>query len=255
MIISAVITAVLVLLLALFVAPFFHRIVNLGNVVGTVVSAILLAAFIFRKPLTGKIAEWWKYPAGKTVLLIVAGFSAVCILLAAFITVFMIRAANNSPDGQPTTLVVLGCQVRDGRPSLMLRRRLDTAYDYLSEYEDVKVIVSGGKGDDEAISEAQCMKDYLVSCGITEDRIIMEDCSSSTRENLAFSKKIIENNGLEEKITIVTDGYHQLRATMIAENLGIEPYNISAHTSYWLVPTYWVREWFGVLYQFVSVRT
>ena len=81
----------------------------------------------------------------------------------------------------------------------------------------------------------------------------MEDKSSSTYENLEFSKSIIEENNLCSDIVIVTDGYHQLRAEMIAKNLGYENIsNISAPTSPWLVPTYWVREWFGVAYQFIS---
>ncbi|MBQ3915749.1 MAG: YdcF family protein, partial [Ruminococcus sp.] len=82
-------------------------------------------------------------------------------------------------------------------------------------------------------------------------RIYREDKSVSTEENLSFSSKIIKENSLPEDITIITDGYHQLRADMLAERLGIKAYNISAHTSRWLVPTYWVREWFGVAYYIV----
>jgi uncharacterized SAM-binding protein YcdF (DUF218 family) len=163
----------------------------------------------------------------------------------------MVKASHDNPDGRATTVVVLGCKVKDGRPSLMLRRRLDAAYEYLSENEDVTAIVSGGKGDDELISEAQCMSEYLISKGISPERIIMEDKSESTYENLKFSQSIINERGLEEHITIVSDGYHQLRAELIADSLGIEAYNISAPTSWWLVPTYWVREWFGVIYQVI----
>jgi len=95
------------------------------------------------------------------------------------------------------------------------------------------------------------MKEYLVGRGISDERIIMEDKSESTYENLKFSYEIIEQNKLNRKITIVTDAYHQLRAEMIASDMGIESYNISAKTSWGLVPTYWVREWFGIVYQFM----
>ena len=76
----------------------------------------------------------------------------------------------------------------------------------------------------------------------------MEDKSVNTEENLRFSKKIIADNGLPETVTLITDGFHQLRAEMIAEKQGISAYNISGYTSWYIVPTYWVREWFGVVH-------
>lgn len=237
--------------LCFFIAPFFAGIVNIGNCVGTAVTALILGIFTFFGPFSHFVALFWQKPAGKVIICIVSAIAALCVILAIIISVFMITASRDAPQGNDTTVVVLGCKVKDGRPSLMLRRRLDAAYDYLSEYEDVTVIVSGGKGSDELISEAQCMRDYLISKGISQERVIMEDRSSSTYENLKFSQEIIEKNNLNEKITIVTDGYHQLRAEMIASDLDIEAYNISAHTSEWLLPTYCVREWFGVTYQFI----
>lgn len=164
----------------------------------------------------------------------------------------MLKAMNDHPENGNTTLIVLGCQVRDGRPSLMLKKRLDAAYGFLSEHEETVVIVSGGKGSDELISEALCMKNYLVSKGISADRIYMEEKSSDTKENLKFSKELIEREGLCTDITIVTDGYHQLRAEILAKKIGMNAKNISAPTSWWLIPTYWVREWFGIAYYGIS---
>lgn len=238
-------------LLILFVLPFFAGIVNLGNCVGAFVSAVLLGIFTFYGPFTGFVNSIWQRPAGRVSVCIVSAAAAICVILACVISIFMIRAARDDPDGRPTTMIVLGCKVKDGTPSLMLMNRLDAAYDYLSDHEDVKVIVSGGQGSDEIMSEAQCMRDYLVNKGISSERIIMEEKSSSTRENLEFSREIIEEKNLNENITIVTDGYHQLRADMIAGKLGMKAYNISAHTSEWLIPTYWVREWFGVVHQYI----
>lgn len=244
-------TLISFILLMIFIAPFFFGIVNLGNCAGAFISAVMLGIFAFFGHFSRLMVALWQKPAGKALICAVSAVGIVCVILAAVISGFMIGASRDAPDGQASTMVVLGCKVKNGRPSLMLRRRLDAAYDYLSEYEDVTVIVSGGKGSDELISEAQCMSDYLVSKGISPDRIIMEDKSASTYENLKFSQEIIETNNLCDKITIVTDGYHQLRAEMIASGLGMEAYNISAHTSPWLVPTYWVREWFGIVYQFI----
>lgn len=236
------------ILLIIFLVPFTRSIVNLGNCAGAAVSAVLTAIFVFFRPFSLFIKQIWEKPAGKVFVCAISAIIVIFTALAVVISVFMLRAANDSPKGRDTTLVILGCKVKNGAPSLMLKKRLDAAAGYLSANEDVCVIVSGGQGSDEIISEAQCMRDYLVSCGIAPDRIYMEDKSANTEENLSFSKEIIEREKLCGKITIVSDGYHQLRAEMIAEGLGMEAYNISADTSWWLIPTYWVREWFGVVH-------
>ena len=236
------------LLFLLFAAPLTVGIINIGNGAGMAVSLILTVMFLFWDRTKSFAGKCWDRPVGKLLLSLTGVIAVVCIILAALISIFMIKAANDPPRDENTTVVVLGCKVRNGAPSLMLKRRLDAAYDYLSAHEGVKVVVSGGKGDDEVISEAQCMRDYLVGRGIASERIFMEDRSVSTEENLRFSKNVIAEKGLPEKITIITDNYHQLRAEMIAEKNGIESYSISGSTSWYLLPTYWVREWFGIIY-------
>lgn len=240
-----------IVILILFIAPFFAGIVNLGNCFGTAAMTVLTLFFLFNGKATELLHRLWERPVGKVLLCTVSAFLIVTVIASAAITCLIVKAANDYPETSGTTMVVLGCKVKNGRPSLMLKRRLNAAYDYLAENGDVTVIVSGGQGSDESISEAQCMYEYLTEKGISPDRIIIEDTSKSTYENLRNSKNIISEKGLNEKITIVTDGYHQLRAEMIADKLGIEAYNISAPTAYWLIPTYLVREWFGVAYQFV----
>ena len=212
------------------------------------VSLLIVLILLFWNRFCSFVGKCWGKPLGRTALCITGLFAAAAVVTAAVISIFMIKAANDRPKDENTTVVVLGCQVRNGAPSLMLAQRLRAAYDYLSEHESVKVVVSGGKGVDESVSEAQCMKDWLVDKGISPDRIFMEDKSVNTEENLSFSKKIINENGLPQRITIVTDGFHQLRADMLAERIGIESNNISAKTKWYLLLTYWVREWFGVLY-------
>ena len=174
----------------------------------------------------------------------VAGLIAAAAVAASvcMISAVRIECPENS------TAVVLGCRVYGERPSLMLVRRLEAAKEYLDENPDADCILSGGMGEGESISEAECMKQYLTSKGISADRIFMEDKSTTTKENLIFSRNIIEANGLSQTVTLVTDGYHQKRAEMLAENLDIHPYNISGYTSWYIIPTYWVREWFGLLY-------
>ena len=233
----------------LFALPVSMGIINAGNAAGMLVTAVLAFVFIFWGRFSSFISSLWEKSAGKVLISVMSLFIAAGLVLAVVLSVCMAREIHDPPKNDDTTLVVLGCKVKNGRASLMLSRRLDAAYKYLSEHETVCAVVSGGQGNDEVISEAECMKDYLTEKGIAPERIFMEDKSTTTKENLAFSKKLIAEKGLPQKVTLVTDGFHQLRAEMLAEKEGIDsPYNISGYTAFNVTPTYWVREWFGIVY-------
>lgn len=233
------------MLLAVFVIPVFLEIVNAGNIAGILVSVILLLATFFWDRFYGFIQTICTYTGGK----IITVFAALVICLgtgfAAFLSVKMINAANNAPE-EPVTAVVLGCHVKGTKPSLMLTRRLEAACEYLKENPDVKCVVTGGQGTGEDITEAEAMKQYLMEKGIEGERILKEDRSVNTDENLAFTKTVLEQNGLSNDIVVITDGFHQYRASLIAEKQGLESYSISCETRTDLVPTYWVREWFAL---------
>ena len=127
-------------------------------------------------------------------------------------------AADRPADGQDCTVVVLGCQVfPDGHPSLMLRGRINAAYDYLTAHPDALCVASGGQNGSEPISEAQCIRDTLVSMGIAPERILLEDQSASTEENLAFSAALLREKGLSTDVAIASDNFHQLRAAVWAQ--------------------------------------
>lgn len=150
-------------------------------------------------------------------------------------------------DLQNETVIVLGCKVHGDQPSQMLRRRLDAAAAYLKENPDASCIVSGGQGFNESQTEASVMKAYLLSAGIDENRIYLEDRSANTRQNLEFSQAILQREGLSPQLVIVSDGYHQFRARLIAGKLGLNSWAVSGHTSFWLVPAYCVREIFSLI--------
>jgi len=138
--------------------------------------------------------------------------------------------------GQPDVMMVFGCQVREDGPSILLKDRLDTALDYLEEHPELPVLVTGGQGDDEHISEAQAMRDYLVEHGIDESRITMEDRSRNTKQNLLFSKEILRQQGREPgelHILAVSNGFHLARIEMLAHRFGYgEVYTLNAPTSH-----------------------
>lgn len=234
-----------------FALPFLAGIVNIGNIAGLAASILLLLCVLFRDPLGQWIRTIWQHKAGKIALSVVGCIIAVGLVLCLVLSVMMGAAANRKPKQEPAAVIVLGCKVNGTTPSLMLSRRLNAAYDYLTANPDVTVVVSGGQGSNEDISEAQCMAEYLVAKGIDENRILMEDQSTSTSENLRFSKAILEEQGIAGEYMLVTDGFHQYRAQYLAKEEGLTCYAVSAETSWYLLPTYWVREWFGILHAWV----
>ncbi len=119
--------------------------------------------------------------------------------------------------------VVFGCRTFGYTPSFALRKRLDRAYELLCGNPDSKAVLSGGRGDDETVSEAESMAAYLMSKGIPEDRLIKEDRSASTVENIEFSAALIKDAGLAgKKISAVSSDFHIKRIKKLINERGLE---------------------------------
>lgn len=152
-------------------------------------------------------------------------------------------------------IIVLGAQVRGNKPSATLAYRLDAAYDYLLEHPDTKAVVSGGQGPDEIMTEASAMKAYLTEKGIDEGRILLEDESHTTRENLINSFEIIDAEKANASIKLVSNRFHILRARMQAKELGRNVGAIGAANYLYLIPNYYFREFFAVVKEiFIYVK-
>ena len=151
--------------------------------------------------------------------LVLVGVLSFCGLFAA-----VMYGSYNHITGDPQVMVILGCRVMPGgEPSMLLQDRLETALDYLEEDPDILVVVSGGQGSNEPVSEAACMAGWLEERGISEDRIFQEDQSSNTKENLIFSKDLLAREGIdvgETDVLVVSNGFHLTRARMLAERFG-----------------------------------
>lgn len=187
------------------------------------------------------VPRWWK-----TLRVIgVAGVSA-CMLGASVISVLMLSAAFQTTGQETRTVIVLGCQVVEDKPSRMLDYRLDAAERYLKAHPDALAVVSGGRSPSETYSEAEVMKNELVHRGIDAARIYTEDRSANTEENIRFSEQVISQNKLPEQAAIATDSFHQLRAAVYAKRAGLSPAPLSARTPWGLLPSYWVREFFAL---------
>ena len=174
---------------------------------------------------------------------------ALLILAAAVTGFFIMGAGAGSPEEACDYLIVLGAGVNGTVPSLSLRERLDAAYDYLQAHPDTVCIVSGGQGHNEQISEAQCMFNELTRMGIDENRIWMEEQSTSTKENLRFSLNLIESRTGKRpaEIGLVSSEYHLFRAGLFAADEGVTSVGIPAKTSWIsLRINYFLREIAGV---------
>lgn len=176
----------------------------------------------------------------KFLLIILIIFVAYCTAITVKILSFKAEP-KSIPENTPA--IILGCKVNDKTPSEMLKNRIAAAYKYLSANENAVVIASGGKGDDENISEAEAIRNSLVEKGIAAERIILEDKSTSTAENMRFSKRIMDENSLGNEAVIITSEFHQLRSTLLAKRNGIEPYNISSKSKPFSLFMSIVREW------------
>lgn len=244
------ISAVLYIFLIWFILPVGFGVLNPGNILGIILCGILLIKFSFPKIysmincfLSGNKITKVLWNTGKVC------FSLFCIY-AVIISGLMIFAVN-APVNEESTAVVLGAQVKYGRPSVLLQQRINAAYNYLNENKNAKAVVTGGQGSDETISEGQCMYDTLVGMGIDKDRILIEDKAENTQQNIKYSYDIIEKENLNKSLAIVTDSYHQLRARLIAnkQNINSDIGAINTENTfigYITYPTYFVREWIAI---------
>ena len=235
--------------IVIFFFPVFAGIFNFGVLAGTLLSACLFAGCFFEPRLQALAAG---NPAFRILLYIIQAGYVLFLVIAAFACLQMYKETRDLPAVDTDhTMIVLGCGLEGERPSQMLWRRLTAAQSYLEQHPTVPVIVSGGQGSDEIMSEAQCMKNWLTDQGVSGERIFMEDRSSTTYENLKFSRAVIEENDLPEQIIIVTNNFHSCRAAMIARKQGYSCTSVPAKTTWWLFPVSVLREVFGIVKEWV----
>lgn len=246
--ISYIISGTALLFILWFLAPLLAGgKINIGNVTGFAVFGVLFFYGIFLRRVNAFLAGAWAHTCGRIVLSMLLAMAAVILFLVAAETFFMVRAVRNRPPEQ-ITAVVLGCSVKGSRPSTILTERLDAAYQYLLENPDALCILSGGQGEGEDISEAECMYRCLTEKGIAPERLILEDKSSNTQENLMFTREIMESRGMELKIAVITSEFHSYRGAMVASSVGFECYSVPAGTFWLYLPSYYVRELYAILY-------
>ena len=189
--------------------------------------------------------NWWnRIPAGLRYT--AAGILITGVIIFVAVEACIISSFGEKGESNLDYIIVLGAQVKENGPSAALKFRLDEAYDYLMENENTLCIVSGGQGYNEPRSEAQGMYDYLTERGIDGKRIIMEDKSTDTSENIAFSAVFLDKES--DRVGIVTNNFHVFRGVHLARHQGIKNVcGISADSNVIFQLNNMVREFFGII--------
>lgn len=230
------------LLFAVFFMPvLIYGILNSGNIAGMLFSALLLGYGVRFKSINLLLKSLFNGTYSKIIIylsVLVVTFLSICVCV---VSIKMYRVAHQN-DYTDTTVVVLGCRVKENGPGVMLNERIKSAYNFLTEYPEAKCILSGGKGIDEPISEAECMYNELIEMGISSERLFLESNSTSTKENIKYSIDLIKQNSLVNNVTVLTNEFHAYRAAKIFRSYGIKCSLFCARTNIILFPTYYIRE-------------
>lgn len=232
---------------AIFLMPLGAGICHIGMLLPSAVFLLIAAILFFPKPFH----RLWQSKLKP--LIIVCGILLCGVVILTAVTIgCMLHQSHNRPAAEADlTVVVLGCEVNKDHPSLMLQARIDAAYEYLCAHPNALCVASGGMDDEEIMTEAQCIRDTLVSMGIDAERIYMEDASHSTRENLLFSAQLIEDHHLSTNVAIASDNFHQLRAALYAREYQLTPYSLGCSSFWVLAPGYWMRDAIGIWAYFI----
>jgi len=157
--------------------------------------------------------------------------------------------------GEADVVVVLGAGLNGNQVTPLLASRLDRGIEELDACvdagRDATIVVSGGQGVDEVVSEAEAMQAYLVSQNVDAHRILVEDQSTTTAENLQFTVALLRTEGITwHRMAVVTSNFHVLRAASITESMGLPAAAVGSPTAPYYVPTAFLREFAATVVHF-----
>lgn len=172
------------------------------------------------------------------------------LLLSAI--VYGVYVSKHTPGYDKDYIIILGCMIKpDGTLYPLIRGRADKAVEFYEKQlaatgKAACFVPSGGQGEDECMPEAEAIKNYLLERGIPEDRIFPETASTTTKENMEFSKKIIDEKTKNANVIFSTTSYHVLRSGAIAYSDGIDIDGIGSKTKWYFWPNAFLREVAGI---------
>ena len=218
---------------------------NLGVILPAILGLPLLLLGLFWPHMD---AGFWLFL--RRLVLVCYGLGCLFLL---FLGSLMLRAIDRGEHDDYDALIVLGAAVHGDRVTWVLSNRLDTAYDYAVAHPNTVLVVSGGQGDGESVTEASAMAGYLVRRGIDQSRILLEEKATSTAENFAFSKKIIDEQlDKDASIGFVTTRFHVYRAGRVALKGGIPARGLGAPDVWYIALNNFLRECVGICWYTVK---
>lgn len=223
--------------------------INIGIITGLGTGILFFLISVSFNKAAVFLSRFRRTPRGKIIIAAVSLLMCLCIGVGG-LTFIRILTYSRKPANKTEYIIVLGCQVSGTRPGIHLSGRINKAYEYLKQNPGSKAILSGGQGSNENISEGRCMFNSLKEKGIDPSRLIVEDRSTSTIENFRNSVEDLRNNNVEiHEITIITNDFHEYRASRIAERNGLTafPYPSKTHWTGYL--PFAIREVYAVIWQ------
>ena len=216
---------------------------TIGNLIALIFSAFFMGLFFFYL----KLSNFWRKLTRMTLLIA----SLFVIGMFVFISV---HGSRNTVRFNEDCVLVLGCGIRGETVLPTLQLRLDKCLEYLQHNPSAFVVVSGGQGRKEAISEAQAMKRYLVSKGVNAAQIVEENRSRNTKQNFHYSKALIERHFLSKSYTVacITSNYHAYRAKKLSEAAGLPIVQYSSKSRWYLYPSAYFRELLSICKMWIS---
>lgn len=207
-----------------------------------------VAVLLVLSVLLGRLREEggiWRVLHGAFYVCVLAGLAVFAAL-----EVQVISAAQSVPV-RADAVIVLGAGVNGTEPSLALRTRLDAAAAYAAAYPDVPLVLTGGQGYGEEITEAECMRQYLITHGVDESRLLLEPEAANTEENFRFAKTVLTNAGYapeEMTLAVVSNDFHLCRAALLAKREGLHTTGVGAPLPWHhLEINYTIREAFALV--------
>lgn len=227
----------------------FYTSFNLGILLPGVAGLFLIIHGVDRLWLRRSIFSIRNTALRRTVKIIAAALISLFLAVEALL---ILHSTENSA-GRGAHLLVLGAGLKGTEPSLTLKERLATAASIAKSKDDMIVIVSGGKGMQEDITEAEAMERYLLGAGIPAERILREERATSTKENIAFTLELLKarQGDAPRELDLVTSGFHALRAKLIASRLGLRVHLTSAATPKSVIINCYIRECFALAKTFL----
>lgn len=224
------------------------KVTHMGVMVPAMIGLVLLALSLYQ-------VQWNEWLGARPMVQLfwrfsLAGFAVWFATLLAYFAMLQFHNPRDAGAVQPTAIVVLGSSTPNAQPSPALAERLKLGYQLAQQYPQAPVVVSGGVDFRQTVSEAQVMSTYLQALGLPSSRILLEDKSTSTAENLVFSARVLQAYGLSPTMpaVVVTNDFHTARAGWIAAKAGWTQVRMAgASTPLYMRYNAWTREYFACL--------